>query len=320
MDEVDRMQMNKEPELIMHHKHVDNFWRQKANLIWNLEGEENTKFLHVVVKGRRKYLQIRRIYENGASIEEEEEIGNAAAKFYQNLFTHQDTHIDLSILEHVPNCIDSFDNENLSKIPSGKEVKKAVFDINPNSATGLDGYSGMPISLSNVTQKIISKVLSDRLANVLPKIISANQSGFIKGRTIEENALLAQEIIHDLKQENRDGNVIFKIDMNKAYNRLSWYFLCVVMRKMGFDEKWIFIIWNVLSNNWYTVVINGKRHGFFNSQIGVKQGDPISPALFIIAAETLSCMLNNLYNDPTFISFTMQKKVLKLIILRMLTT
>ncbi|XP_060195288.1 uncharacterized protein LOC132624540 [Lycium barbarum] len=316
MEQEDRISMNKaKAELILQHKHVDNFWRQKANLKWNLEGDENTKFFHSVVKGRRKYLHINRICDNGVCIEREEEIDNAAVQFYQNLFSQQDNYIDLDILKYVPIGINSVDNEFLSKNPSEEEVKNVVLTLIQTAQLALmdsvidapQTFSDFrPISLSNVTQKIISKVFSERLSTIIPKIISSNQSGFIKGRAIGENVLLAQEIIHDMKRQNNGGNVAFKIDMNKAYDRLSSYFLCAVMRKMGFDEKVIFIIWNMLANNWYSEVVNGKRHGFFKSQRGVKQGDPISPALFIIAAESLSCMLNELYNNPRFRGFIMQ--------------
>ncbi|WMV21906.1 hypothetical protein MTR67_015291 [Solanum verrucosum] len=103
--------------------------------------------------------------------------------------------------------------------------------------------------------------MNHRLTHILPKIISLNQSGFIKGRAIRENVLLAQEIIHEIKTKNKGGNVIFKIDMNKAYDRMAWQFICIVMKRMGFDDRWIHNVWNLLSNNWYTVTVNGKRRG-----------------------------------------------------------
>lgn len=158
--------------------------------------------------------------------------------------------------------------------------------------------------MSNVSQKIVCKVLNNRLSRVIPKIISQNQSGFIKDRSIGENVLLAPEIIHNIR--TKGGNVLIKLDMNKAYDRLAWNFLCIVMRRMGFIEQWISIIWNLLSNMWYTVIVNGKRHGFFKSHKGVKQRDPISPSLFIIVTEVLTRTLNSLYENPRFIGFHMQ--------------
>nr|XP_009768439.1 PREDICTED: uncharacterized protein LOC104219445 [Nicotiana sylvestris] len=105
-----------------------------------------------------------------------------------------------------------------------------------------------PISLSNFTAKIISKILFRRLNPILGKLILENQSGFVKGRLITENILLAQEIVQDANKKNRGGNVIIKLDMAKAYDRISWTFLMAVMRKFGFSENWIDIIWGLLQD------------------------------------------------------------------------
>ena len=127
-----------------------------------------------------------------------------------------------------------------------------------------------PVSLSNFTNKIISKVLSTRLAYILPKIVSDNQSGFVKGRSISEDIMLAQEIIHGIKLPKEGRNAVIKLDMIKAYDRVSWAYTCIVLRKMGFSEMFIDRVWRIMSNNWYSIVINGKRHGFFHSTRGLK--------------------------------------------------
>ena len=151
-----------------------------------------------------------------------------------------------------------------------------------------------PISLCTFVNKIISKILAARLAKVLPSIISPQQSGFVKGRQIFDNFLLAQELISDIRRPNRGGNIVLKLDMAKAYDRVSWPFLLQVLRRFGFGERWIDMIWRLISNVWFSVLINGAPQGFFKSSRGLCQGDPISPGLFVISAEVLSRLLNSL--------------------------
>ncbi|KAK6803130.1 hypothetical protein RDI58_000914 [Solanum bulbocastanum] len=165
-----------------------------------------------------------------------------------------------------------------------------------------------PISLSNFITKIISKLICSRLAPILPDLISPNQSGFVQGRSISENIMLAQEIIHQIKKPAIGSNVVIKLDMAKAYDRVSWSYICIILRKMGFEEVFIDMIWRTMVNNWYSIIINGKRHGFFHSTRGLKQGDPLSPALFILGAEVLSRSLNRLHQNPLYHGFYMERR------------
>jgi len=137
---------------------------------------------------------------------------------------------------------------------------------NPNSFNDM-----RHISLSNCSNKIISKILSSRLNNILPNIISENQSAFLKGRSITKNVLLAQEIINDIRKNNFGRNTIIKLDMAKAYDPVNWNFLLHALKKFGFSDKWVDMIRRLISNVWYSVIINGVRRGFFPSTRGLKQ-------------------------------------------------
>ncbi|XP_027118292.2 uncharacterized protein [Coffea arabica] len=160
-----------------------------------------------------------------------------------------------------------------------------------------------PISLCNFFNKLLSRILADRVADILPKIISPHQTGFVKGRNITENFLLAQEVISGMAKKNRGGNVVMKLDMSKAYDRVAWSHIINVLRRYGFGERFIDMVWRLISNAWFSIIINGSSYGFFKSSRGLRQGDPLSPALFIIGAEALSRALNNLTRKPGFVGF-----------------
>lgn len=95
------------------------------------------------------------------------------------------------------------------------------------------------IALCNVTYKIVAKVLANRLQQVLPKVISKTQSAFIEGRSIIDNVMFAFEILHYMKRNTnkKRGEVAFKIDISKAYDRVDWGYLRQVILKLGFDQR-----------------------------------------------------------------------------------
>lgn len=115
-----------------------------------------------------------------------------------------------------------------------------------------------PISICNYNVKIISKIIADRMAQILPHITSVEQSGFVKGRNITDNVRLAQEMPHRIDAKSRGNSVVLKSDMAKAYDRISWLFILKVLRKFGFGECFIDMIWRILSNFWYYLVTNGS--------------------------------------------------------------
>lgn len=138
-----------------------------------------------------------------------------------------------------------------------------------------------------------SKVLANRLKFVLPALISNLQSAFIPKRMIIDNVILAFEALHTMttRQKGNKGSMSLKLDMEKAYDRVEWDFLEAIMRRMGFNEQWINRIKLCTKTISYAILINGKLGRIFKSIREIRQGDPISPYLFLMCAERLCALL-----------------------------
>jgi len=150
-----------------------------------------------------------------------------------------------------------------------------------------------PISLCNVIYKLLSKVLANRLKTVLPAIISPNQSAFIPGRLISDNIIAAYETMYTMQTRmwSKEGYMGLKLDMSKAYDRVEWSFLEAAMLKMGFASKWVSWVMTCIRTVSYSVLVNGNPVGSIKPTRGIRQGDPISPYLFLICGEVLSALL-----------------------------
>ena len=139
-----------------------------------------------------------------------------------------------------------------------------------------------PIGLVTSSYKIIAKVLSERLRKVLHETISGSQGAFVEGRQILDVVLIANEVVDEKRRSGGEG-VVFKIDFEKAYDHVEWGFLDHVLQRKRFSQKWRSWMRDCLSSSSFAILVNGNAKGWVKASRSLRQGDPLSPFLFLVA-------------------------------------
>ena len=155
-----------------------------------------------------------------------------------------------------------------------------------------------PISLCNTIYKVVSKIIVLRLLPLLPSLISPMQTAFLERRRGTNNVIIAQELIYSLrKRKGTTGYMVMKVDLEKAYDRLEWSSIKMVLEHFGFSESMIKLIMSFVSTTTTALLFNGSKLESFQPSRGIRQGDLMSPYLFLLCMEFLGAQITSMCED-----------------------
>jgi len=172
-----------------------------------------------------------------------------------------------------------------------KQVSHSIIALVPKSENVSSPSDFRPISCCNVIYKVMAMILAGRLAQALQEIVSPMQNAFLGGRFMSDNINIVQELLRQYSRKRSSPRCLLKVDFKKAFDSVQWAFLSSLLRQLGFPANFVLLIMQCVSSASYSIAVNGDIHGFFSGRSGVRQGDPLSPYLFICCMENFSRML-----------------------------
>ncbi|KAL0322018.1 UNVERIFIED_CONTAM: Retrovirus-related Pol polyprotein from type-2 retrotransposable element R2DM [Sesamum calycinum] len=263
------------------------FYYQKAKIHFLKQGDRNTKFFHDMVKrnaARNSILANNKA--DGSIITSALDIAQEFVDFYTSLLGQ--SHRQRAVM-------DFFRSGRMLR-----QLNHTIIALVPKSEHSLSVADYRPISCCNVIYKVIIKIIADRLSPALEQLIDSSQAAFVGGRNITDNIFLAQEMVRQYSRKRISPRCTINVDLRKAFDSVSWTFLSRVLHGYGFPPLFISWIMECVSTTSFSVALNGSLHGLFPGKKGLRQGDPMSPALFLLCMEYFSRLIKRNTTNSDF--------------------
>ncbi|XP_062080858.1 uncharacterized protein LOC133785653 [Humulus lupulus] len=308
----------------------ESFLRQKSKINWLRFGDENTAYFRASLKQRKMRNRISSfINDEGHIVENYPEV----IDHFYNHFRGVMGKVSLASRQIDQNCFKEGHTLTLEQQLrliqpfTRKDVRRALFSIPSIKSPGPNGYGSgffkalwrdigaeisdavllffttgeIPTELNRTILTLIPKVDSPSVASDFRPIdCYQNQGAFVKNRQLAHNIQMLQDLLHGYSRKNISPRCLLKIDISKAYDSVDWAFLEEILSAFCFPRKFIKWIMVCLSDSSYTLLMNGRLQGSFEGRKGLRQGDPISPLLFVLVMEYLTRLLKQVANHREF--------------------
>ncbi|XP_057953116.1 uncharacterized protein LOC131147628 [Malania oleifera] len=247
--------------------------------------DRSSSFFHALLRRNKIRNHINVVKKlNGELTNSYDQVAEEFVSYYTQLLGVEDSCIKLNtqVVKRGPMLSEARRNDMLLPI-SDEHIRLALFSIGDDKSPGPDGFSA-----------VIAKIIAKRIKPCLEDLISYAQAAFFQGRNMVKSIYLVQELIRGYSKKRMSPRCLLKIDLKKAYDSVSWAFLEDMLKNLNFPKRMISWVMECVSTASYLVSVNGRLNGFFKERKGLRQGDPLSPFLFVIYVEYLSRLLKSL--------------------------